>query len=93
MKDTMQYFSEKLKIEYSVDLDNIPQEEWEEQIVHLAQKGDSYAIDYIFTKYMGLVRSKAKLYFLVGADKEDIVQEGLIGLHKAIRDFNPDKNR
>ena len=42
---------------------------------------------------MGLVRSKAKLYFLVGADKEDIVQEGLIGLHKAIRDFNPDKNR
>ena len=53
MKDTMQYFSEKLKIEYSVDLDNIPQEEWEEQIVHLAQKGDSYAIDYIFTKYMG----------------------------------------
>ena len=35
MKDTMQYFSEKLKIEYSVDLDNIPQEEWEEQIVRL----------------------------------------------------------
>ena len=93
MKDTMQYFSEKLKIEYSVDLDNIPQEEWEKQIEHLAQTGHSYAIDYIFTKYMGLVRSKAKLYFLVGADKEDIVQEGLIGLHKAIRDFNPDKNR
>jgi len=93
MKDAIQYFSEKLKTEYSVDLDNIPQEEWEEQIVYLAQKGDSYAIDYIFTKYMGLVRSKAKLYFLVGADKEDIVQEGLIGLHKAIRDFNPDKNR
>lgn len=93
MKDVMQYFSEKLKNEYSVELDTIPQEEWEEQIVRLAQNGDCYALDYIFMKYTGLVRSKAKLYFLVGADREDIIQEGLIGLHKAIRDFNPDKNR
>ncbi len=93
MKDTMKYFFEKLKDEYSIDLDKIPKEEWEEQIVYLAQKGDTYAIEYIFSKYMGLVRSKSKVYFLVGAEKEDIVQEGLIGLHKAIRDFNPQKKR
>lgn len=88
----MQYFAEKLKSEYSVDLSVIAKEDWEESIVLLAQSGDCYAVEYFFDKYMGLVRRKAQLYFLVGADREDIIQEGLIGLHKAIRDFNPEKN-
>lgn len=63
----------------------------EENTVNLAKEGDSSAQEYLIKKYKNFVRSKARSYFLIGADKEDIIQEGMIGLFKAIRDFQPDK--
>jgi len=63
----------------------------EEYTVNLAKEGDSSAQEYLIKKYKNFVRSKARSYFLIGADKEDIIQEGMIGLFKAIRDFQPDK--
>ena len=63
----------------------------DEEVVHLCQQGDSLAQEYVFNKYKNFVRSKARSYFLIGADHEDIVQEGMIGLYKAIRDYRPDK--
>jgi len=64
----------------------------DEDIIDLSRNGDKYAIDYIIDKYKNLVRSRARTYFLIGADKEDIVQEGMIGLYKAARDFKKDKH-
>lgn len=63
----------------------------EHEVVLIASKGDKIALDYILNKYTNFVKIKSKPYFLVGADKEDIIQEGLIGLYKAIRDFDPQK--
>jgi RNA polymerase sporulation-specific sigma factor len=63
----------------------------DEEVVVQAKNGDDRAQEYLISKYENFVKSKAKAYFLIGADKEDIYQEGLIGLYKAIRDFNPDK--
>ena len=63
----------------------------EEALIVLARKGDTRAQELIIKRYKNFVRSKARSYFLVGADREDIVQEGMIGLFKAIRDFQPDK--
>ena len=63
----------------------------DEQIVEMSHHGDSSAEEYLLDKYKNFVRSKARSYFLVGADHEDIVQEGMIGLYKAIRDYRPDK--
>ena len=63
----------------------------DEEIALLAQQGDADASEYLLNKYKNFVRSKARSYFLVGADHEDIVQEGMIGLYKAIRDFKPEK--
>lgn len=63
----------------------------DEEMVSLAQAGDGDALEYLLNKYKNFVRSKARSYFLIGADHEDIVQEGMIGLYKAIRDFKPDK--
>ena len=63
----------------------------DEQIVEMSHSGDVSAEEYLLDKYKNFVRSKARSYFLVGADHEDIVQEGMIGLYKAIRDFRPDK--
>ncbi len=59
----------------------------DEDIVALAQGGDDDALTFLLDKYKNFVRSKARSYFLIGADHEDIVQEGMIGLFKAIRDF------
>lgn len=56
-----------------------------------AAKGDVRAQEYLLEKYRNFVRAKAKSYFLVGADRDDIFQEGMIGLHKAIRDFRVDR--
>jgi RNA polymerase sporulation-specific sigma factor len=53
--------------------------------------GNSDALEYLINKYRNFVRAKARSYFLIGADREDIVQEGMIGLYKAIRDFRGDK--
>lgn len=63
----------------------------DEEIVDLAQQGDQYAIEFLVDKYKNFVRAKARSYFLIGADKEDIIQEGMIGLFKAIRDYRLDK--
>lgn len=63
----------------------------EEILVELAKKGDSKAQEELIKKYKNFVRSKARTYFLIGADKEDIIQEGMIGLFKAIRDYQSDK--
>lgn len=64
----------------------------DEQLVELAKgSSDSYAYEVLLERYKNYVRSKAKYYFLIGADREDIIQEGMIGLYKAIRDFNPDR--
>ena len=63
----------------------------DEEIVALAQQSDGAALEYLLNKYKNFVRSKARSYFLIGADHEDIVQEGMIGLYKAIRDFRPDR--
>lgn len=63
----------------------------DEEIILEAKKGSNYAQEYLINKYENFVKSKAKSYFLIGADKEDIYQEGMIGLYKAIRDFNPEK--
>jgi len=63
----------------------------DEEVVVLAQNGDGQALAYLLNKYKNFVRSKARSYFLIGADHEDIVQEGMIGLYKAIRDFQPSR--
>lgn len=57
-----------------------------------AQNGDKDAQEFILRKYKNLVKSHAKQYHINGADKEDLIQEGMIGLYKAIRDYNPQKN-
>lgn len=63
----------------------------DEQIVELSAEGDKTATEYLLAKYKNLVRSRAKLYFMAGADRDDLVQEGMIGLFKAIRDFDGTK--
>ena len=63
----------------------------DEQLVLLAQQADGQAIEYLLNKYKNFVRSRARSYFLIGADHEDIVQEGMIGLFKAVRDYKPGK--
>ena len=65
--------------------------EVDEQLLFQIREGNNAALEQLINKYKNFVRSKAKTYFLVGADKEDIVQEGMIGLFKAIRDFKGDK--
>ncbi len=63
----------------------------DEQVVKLAQDADGGALEYLLNKYKNFVRTKARSYFLIGADHEDIVQEGMIGLYKAIRDYRAEK--
>ncbi|RKO63403.1 RNA polymerase, sigma 30 subunit, SigH [Caldibacillus debilis GB1] len=63
----------------------------DELIVELVHQGESDALDYLVHKYRLFVRAKARSYFLIGADREDIIQEGMIGLFKAIRDYKEDK--
>jgi RNA polymerase sporulation-specific sigma factor len=61
------------------------------QLVVKARNGDSQALDQLIRRYTGFVRLKASSYFLAGGDSEDLIQEGLIGLYKAVRDFRHDK--
>jgi RNA polymerase sporulation-specific sigma factor len=63
----------------------------DEEIVERIKDGDQPAVDYLMEKYKYLVRSKAKALFLIGGDKDDLIQEGMIGLYKAIRDYQPEK--
>ncbi len=61
------------------------------QLVLRARNGSNEALDGLIRKYAGFVRLKASSYFLAGGDGDDLVQEGMIGLYKAVRDFRPDK--
>ncbi|WP_100486464.1 RNA polymerase sporulation sigma factor SigH [Sporolactobacillus pectinivorans] len=63
----------------------------DENILEVVHGGNGDALEYLISKYKNFVRAKAKAYFLVGADREDIIQEGMIGLFKAIRDYQGDK--
>ena len=60
------------------------------QLVLRARNGDGAALDQLMRRYTGFVRLKASSYFLAGGDSEDLIQEGLIGLYKAVRDFSPE---
>lgn len=64
----------------------------DEDLVERARTGSDGAIEELLRRYRHYARAKARTYFLAGADREDIVQEGMIGLYKAIRDFQSDKN-
>src|SRR3989440_3608601 len=61
------------------------------QLVLKARNGSSAALEALIRRYTAFVRLKASSYFLAGGDSEDLVQEGLVGLYKAVRDFRPDK--
>lgn len=63
----------------------------DEEIIKMIKCGDKNALDYIINKYKEVVNIKVSKYFIIGAEKEDIVQEGLIGLYKAIKSFDPEK--
>lgn len=64
----------------------------DEQLVLLSAEGNSEAEETILKRYKNCVKSKTRAYYLIGADNDDIVQEGMIGLYKAVRDYNPNKN-
>ncbi len=78
-----------------VDIAGTPLPDYEsmtdEEIVEIARVGDIDAQEYLINKYKNYVRAKARTYFLLGGDKEDLIQEGMIGMYKAIRDFRSDK--
>ncbi|MED4311454.1 RNA polymerase sporulation sigma factor SigH [Heyndrickxia coagulans] len=63
----------------------------DKELVERIHNGESEALDYLIQKYRNFVRAKARSYFIIGADREDIIQEGMIGLYKAIRDYREDK--
>ena len=63
----------------------------DEELLQLIHCGDEKALEFLIDKYKNFVRAKARSYFLIGADREDIIQEGMIGLYKSIRDFRGDK--
>lgn len=79
----------------SLDLNDMVMNDYDlktdEEIVEAVREGYSEALEYLINKYKNFVRAKARSYFLIGADREDIVQEGMIGLYKSIRDFRGDK--
>ncbi len=63
----------------------------DDEIVKLAKADNLHALEYILEKYKNFVKSRSRPYFLIGADREDIIQEGMIGLYKAIRDYDTEK--
>ena len=63
----------------------------DEELVTLARDGDADAEEYLIQKYKDTARNRSRLYFMVGGDREDIVQEGMIGIFKAIRSYDPEK--
>lgn len=83
-ESTTEVYSDELYGEFADRTD-------EEILLAIKDKNDKVALDYLITKYRNFVRAKARSYFLIGADREDIIQEGMIGFYKAIRDFRNDK--
>ena len=63
----------------------------DEDLVSLAQHGNDRALDYLLGKYFVYVRNKSLSYYIAGADRDDIIQEGMIGLFKAVRDFSSER--
>lgn len=63
----------------------------DEELIICVQRGSADALDFLITKYQSFVKMKARSYFMMGGDREDIIQEGMIGLYKAIRDFRNDR--
>ncbi len=82
MKETNAYFSLNEK-DY--------QNKSDEELIQIIKAGDKEALDFLMTKYKEIVNMKVSKYFLIGAEKEDIIQEGLIGLFKAVQSYNPEK--
>jgi RNA polymerase sporulation-specific sigma factor len=64
----------------------------DEELVEMTRDGNDLAIETLLNRYRHYARAKARSYFLAGADREDIIQEGMIGLFKAVRDFRSDRN-
>ncbi|HEX9890851.1 MAG TPA: RNA polymerase sporulation sigma factor SigH [Actinomycetota bacterium] len=65
----------------------------DEELVRRYREGDRQAADFLLQRYRGIARSKARSYFVPGGDRDDVIQEGMIGLYKAIRDFDPGRER
>ncbi|MCI5740349.1 MAG: RNA polymerase sporulation sigma factor SigH [Lachnospiraceae bacterium] len=63
----------------------------DEELIRQMRAGDKEIVDYLMVKYKNLVRKKANAFFLIGADNDDLIQEGMIGLFKAIRDYQEEK--
>lgn len=63
----------------------------DEELLAMHRAGNPRAEDTLYARYKQIVRSKARTYFLIGADREDIIQEGMIGLYKAVLDYQPDR--
>lgn len=80
---------EKSTMFYS--LTNNFKEMTDEELINIIKAGDKSALNFLLEKYKELVNMKAAKYFIIGAEKEDIFQEGMIGLFKAIKSFNPEK--
>ena len=64
----------------------------DEQLIHTAKAGDALAMDALFARFKPLVRAKASMYFISGGDRDDLIQEGMIGLYKAFLDYDPQRN-
>ena len=64
----------------------------DEELIEMVNTGDNHAMDYLFTRYKPLVEKKSRSYFISGGSRDDLTQEGMIGLFKAIRDFEAEKN-
>lgn len=63
----------------------------DERLVYIARQGNDSALEFLMNKFRGLVKQRSRAYFLIGGDREDLIQEGMLGLFKAIRDFRADK--
>ena len=74
-----------------VSIHKAPEDDTVEQNVLRAQQGDNQAVEEILQRFHPMVRMKARSYFMAGADNEDLIQEGMIGLYKAIRDYQPER--
>ena len=64
----------------------------DEELISRFKNGESEILDYLMEKYKNMVRKKARTMFLIGGENDDLIQEGMIGLFKAVRDYQPDKD-
>lgn len=76
---------------YAYQFDNSYKEMPDEKVIEVIQSGDNMALNYLMNKYNDLVNMKASKFFMAGAERDDIIQEGLIGLYKATKSFNVEK--